>query len=127
MSELMTWKIILVDDEPDSLNLVAEMLVLNGAEVFRAPGGEQCLDLLDSMIPTVVVCDLAMPRPDGWDLLAAIRARPDISQIPVVAITAYYSEKVADEAHRAGFDAFCPKPIKAHDFLKLLKTLVALS
>jgi CheY-like chemotaxis protein len=125
MNELMQWKIVLVDDEPDSLNLVAEMLILNGAEVYRAPGGEQCLNLLESIMPTVVVCDLAMPRPDGWDVLAAIRARPNISRVPVVAITAYYSEKVADEARRAGFDAFCPKPIKANDFLRLLKSLVA--
>ena len=125
MSELNQWKIILMDDEPDSLNLVAEMLVLNGAQVFQAPGGEQCLDLLDTIMPTVVVCDLAMPRPDGWDVLAVIRARPDMSKIPVVAITAYYSEKVADEARRAGFDAFCPKPIKSSEFLRLLKNLIA--
>jgi CheY-like chemotaxis protein len=125
MSEPTQWKIVLVDDEPDSLNLIAEMLVLHGAEVYQAPGGEECLDLLESITPTVVVCDLAMPRPDGWDVLAVIRARPDISQIPVVAITAYYSEKVADEADRAGFDAFCPKPIKSGEFLRLLKTLVS--
>jgi CheY-like chemotaxis protein len=124
MSELTQWKIVLVDDEPDSLNLVAEMLVLNGAEVYQAPGGEEGLDLLERITPTVVVCDLAMPRPDGWDVLAVIRARPDISQVPVVAITAYYSEKVAAEAHRAGFDAFCPKPIKSGEFLHLLKDLV---
>jgi CheY-like chemotaxis protein len=124
MSELTQWKIVLVDDEPDSLNLIAEMLVLNGAEVYQAPGGEACLDLLERITPTVVVCDLAMPRPDGWDVLGVIRARPDISRVPVVAITAYYSEKVAAEAHRAGFDAFCPKPIKSGEFLNLLKDLV---
>jgi CheY-like chemotaxis protein len=123
MSELSQWKIVLVDDEPDSLNLIAEMLVLNGAEVYQASSGEECLDFLERITPTVVVCDLAMPRPDGWDVLAVIRAKPDISQIPVVAITAYYSEKVAREAERAGFNAFCPKPIKSGEFLRLLQTL----
>jgi CheY-like chemotaxis protein len=113
-----------VDDEPDSLNLVAEMLALNGAEVHQAPGGKQGLELLERIKPTIVVVDLAMPQPDGWDVLEAIRARPDICHVPVVAITAYYSVKVADQAYRAGFNAFCPKPLKSGDFLNLLKSLV---
>ncbi len=121
MTDLSQWTVVLVDDEPDSLNLVADVLTLNGAQVHRAVDGRQGLMLLHTVTPTLVVLDLAMPRPDGWDLLAAIRATPDLAGLPVVAITAYHSEKVAHEAYRAGFDAFSPKPIRADEFIRLLQ------
>lgn len=121
----MQWPIVLVDDEPDSLNLLSDMLMLNGADVYRAPSGEACLDLLREVTPRVVVVDLNMPRPDGWDVLAGIRAMAHGADVPVVAVTAYYSDKVEDEAYRAGFDAFVRKPVKSGKFLELLYDLGA--
>ncbi len=121
MSDMSNWKVILVDDEPDSLNLIHDILALNGAEVHRAAGGTQCLNLLATVTPTLVVLDLAMPKPDGWDLLKAIRSTPTTAQVPVVAVTAYYSDAVTQQAYQAGFNAFFPKPIKASGFLSKLK------
>ena len=121
MTDISSWKVILVDDEPDSLDLLHDILTLNGAEVYRAGGGEQCLALLSKVTPTVVILDLAMPRPDGWDLLKAIRATPKVAHVPVVAVTAYYSDAVTEQAYKAGFNAFFPKPIKANGFLTSLK------
>jgi two-component system, cell cycle response regulator DivK len=122
--EINDWVVILVDDEPDSLNLVHDILTLNGAEVHRASNGRQGLDELSRIIPTLIILDLAMPSPDGWEMLEEIRADPDIRRVPVVAITAYYSERVAERAFQAGFDAFFPKPIKASHFITKLKELV---
>jgi CheY-like chemotaxis protein len=125
MTDLSHWKIILVDDEPDSLNLLSELLTLHNAEVYRAPDGAACLALLAEMTPTVLVVDLNMPRPDGWDVLAKMRAMPSMAHVPVIAVTAYYSDAVEDEAYRAGFDAFVRKPVKTGPFLQLLRDLVA--
>jgi two-component system, chemotaxis family, CheB/CheR fusion protein len=121
MTDITRWKVILVDDEPDSLNLIHDILALNGAEVYRAAGGEQCLTLLSTVTPTLVVLDLAMPKPDGWDLLKVIRAAPTTAHLPVVAVTAYYSDAVTAHAYQAGFNAFFPKPIKVNGFLHKLK------
>ncbi len=123
MTDITRWKVILVDDEPDSLDLIHDILTLNGAEVYRAAGGEQCLSLLAEVAPTLVVLDLAMPKPDGWDLLREIRARPQTADVPVVAVTAYYSDSVVRQAHEAGFNAFFPKPIRSNVFLSKLKEL----
>lgn len=125
MTDLSQWTVVLVDDELDSLNLVADVLALQGAEVHQAVSGREGLMLLHTVTPTIIVLDLAMPRPDGWDVLAAIRTTPNLAAVPVVAITAYYSEKVAQEAYRAGFDAFSPKPIKAGDFVRLLQDVIS--
>lgn len=125
LDAIAEWTIILVDDEPDSLHLLADMLSLHGAEVYSASNGTSCLDLLKAIIPSAIVVDLNMPSPDGWDLLDAIRAQPRLAQVPVIAVTAYYSEKVEDEARRAGFDAFVRKPVKSGSLLALLHDLIA--
>ncbi len=124
MTDISEWVVVLVDDEPDSLNLIHDILTLNGAKVYQTISGAQCLDELKHITPTLFVLDLAMPRPDGWDLLAAFRENAATKHTPVVAVTAYYSEKVASQAYEAGFDAFFPKPIKASEFLAKLKVLI---
>jgi CheY-like chemotaxis protein len=70
------------------------------------------------------VLDLAMPKPDGWDLLRMVRETTATADIPVVAVTAYYSDKVAKQAREAGFSAFFPKPIKVNGFLNALKDVM---
>jgi CheY-like chemotaxis protein len=127
MHNIHEWKVVLVDDEPDSLNLIHDILALHGAEVYGAASGEEGLARLAASTPTLIVLDLAMPHPDGWDLLAEIRARPATAGVPVVAVTAFYSDQVAAQAHRAGFDAFFPKPIKTNGFLEKLQELVSAS
>jgi CheY-like chemotaxis protein len=125
MTELTHWRVILVDDEPDSLNLIHDILALNGAEVYRAASGEECLSLLKTVMPTLIVLDLAMPKPDGWDILKMVREAPATAGVPVVAVTAYYSNRVAEQAGQAGFNAFFPKPIKVSGFLNKLKEVTA--
>ncbi len=121
MTDVSLWKVILVDDEPDSLNLLHDILTFNGAQVYRAASGQQCLSLLETVVPTLMVLDLQMPKPDGWDLLKIIREAPATAAVPVVAVTAYYSNAVAEQARQAGFNAFFPKPIKVGVFLDRLK------
>jgi two-component system cell cycle response regulator DivK len=125
MHNINEWKVVLVDDEPDSLHLIHDILALHGAEVYEAASGEEGLARLAAVTPTLVVLDLAMPRPDGWDLLAEIRAHPAMAEVPVVAVTAYYSDQVAAQADLAGFNAFFSKPIKAGGFLEKLQELVS--
>lgn len=118
------WKVLLIDDEPDSLDLIYDMLTLHGIEVQRAASGTMGLALLETFTPTVIVVDLAMPDINGWELLARVRQRPDLADVPVVAITAYYSASVAEAARQAGFDAFLPKPIKSGELLRRLSEVI---
>lgn len=124
MTDITEWTVLLVDDEPDSLNLLHDILVLNGATAHRASSGSQCLRLLETLTPTLIIADLSMPKPDGWDILSAIRANPALAHVPVVAVTAYYSDKISQQAYQAGFDAFVSKPIRVGSFLETLKQLV---
>jgi CheY-like chemotaxis protein len=122
--DLSDWVVLMVDDEPDSLNLLSDIMEAQGATIFRAPGGSECLVLLEQIAPTLIILDLAMPSPDGWELLEAIRANPRQKQARVVAVTAFHSASVEQAALRAGFDAFIPKPLKVGTLIAQLKAVV---
>ena len=125
MADLSQWIVLLVDDEPDSLNLIHDMLTLYGAQVHRAVNGKEGMALLKTLVPTLIVADLSMPKPDGWDLISVIRTTPALATVPVVAITAYYSDKVLEEAAQVGFNAVIPKPIKLNSLLTKLQQVIS--
>jgi CheY-like chemotaxis protein len=125
MSDMSGWRVLLVDDEPDSLQLIHDLLAHQGIEVHQAAGGEECLRLLKTLTPTLIVMDLAMPKPDGWDMLSQIRANPATKDVPVIAITAYHSSSLAREVLAHGFTAYFPKPIKTTEFLNTLKEVAS--
>ena len=124
MTDLAPWNVILIDDEPDSLNLISDMLVLNGAQVHRAVSGMDGLALMREITPTLVIMDLSMPKPDGWEVLSQMRAMPGMANVPAVAITAYSSDNVIKRAGQAGFTALIPKPIKLNILLSKLHEIV---
>lgn len=118
------WQVLLVEDEYDSLQVVSKILTFYGVQVIVARHGGECIELLKGLTPTLIVTDLAMPMMDGWQTLAAIRANPRTRQIPVVAVTAYHSVDVAEEALNAGFDGYFAKPVNPRSFVQSLEQIV---
>jgi CheY-like chemotaxis protein len=119
------WQILVVEDEFDSVQLISKILGFYDIQVHVAHNGEDCLAMLEQFEPTLIVTDLAMPRMDGWQTLAALRANPHTRHIPVVAITAYDSVDVAEDALKAGFDAYFPKPVDPRSFVQSLAEIVS--
>lgn len=119
-----TWQVVVVEDEYDSVQLISKILGFYDIQVHVAHNGEDCLAMLEQFEPTLIVTDLAMPGMDGWQTLAALRANPHTRHIPVVAITAYDSVDVAEDALKAGFDAYFPKPVDPRSFVQSLADIV---
>ena len=119
------WQILIVEDEHDSSQMVADILRYHGIEVYQVGNGHECLAIIHKVEPTLVVMDLAMPKKDGWQTLHELRADAATSYIPVVAITAYHSASVAEDAIAAGFNAYFPKPIEPTSFVFELERIVA--
>ncbi|QPC81414.1 response regulator [Phototrophicus methaneseepsis] len=118
------WHVLLVEDEFDSLQMVTKILLHHGAEVRVARDGYECLIVLESYQPTLVIMDLAMPQMDGWETLSRIRARSDLAHLPVVAITAYHSVSVEQDAYDAGFDAYLSKPLETNNLIDQLMSVI---
>jgi CheY-like chemotaxis protein len=121
---MTTWHALVVEDEADSAEVVERILAFHQIQHATARSAEEALALLERNIPTLIIIDLALPGMDGWELLRAVRSNPATAHVPVAAVTAYHSTSVAQEAIRAGFDAYFPKPIEAVSFFQELERVV---
>lgn len=119
------WRVLVVEDQDDSIQVVSQILQHYGIEVHVARNGRECLEMLSEIRPTLIITDLAMPEMDGWQMLSALRSQPETADLVVVAITAYHSVNVAEDALAAGFNGYFAKPVGAASFVDDLVTLLS--
>ncbi len=124
LSDRSTWFVLIVEDEFDSQQLVSHVLKHNQIKFRIVNNGEECLEALAEVMPTVVIMDLAMPKMDGWETLVAIRTNAATAHLPVVAITAFHSDDVERGAVAAGFDAYVRKPINPVQLTRELERVI---
>jgi len=124
MLDASKWHILLVDDEFDSAKLITTILKYYGVEVDLVNNGVECLEALKTLGPILILLDLSLPEMDGWETLKHIRSNSKSAHIPVVALTAYHSASVAEDALRAGFNAYFSKPISTKTIIKKLAELI---
>jgi PAS domain S-box-containing protein len=110
-------RVLVVDDDPDSNDVVRTVLVSFGAEVRTAGSVAEALETVEGWVPDVVVSDIAMPGEDGYSLVARLRAREILGGIPAIALTAYSAPGDRDQALRAGFDAHVAKPVRTPELV----------
>ena len=86
----MSKKIMVVDDEPDILTTVGQMLEMSGYEVIRAANGNECIQKLNESPtnPDLIVLDIMMLEVSGWDVAAKLKENPKWNSIPIVFLTA---------------------------------------
>lgn len=107
-----TWRILIVDDEIDNLNLASDFLEFSGATTCKANDGQAGLDLIESFNPNIILLDLGMPRLDGWEMQRRLRARPELARVPIIALTALAMKQDAEKVRSAGFDGYVTKPFR---------------
>ena len=121
---LDAYKILLVDDEPNTREVTSAVLQSFGAEVAEAGSASEALTLLQGFEPDILVSDIAMPLEDGYYLIGKVRAlQSRLAQIPALALTAYAGERDILRAHQAGFDSHAAKPVDAHKLALAIATL----
>ena len=116
-SDPSTWRVLIVDDEPDNLRLASDLLEYNGATIAGAASGQQALDLIGDFKPTLILLDLAMPRLDGWEIHRQLRAKPEFDHVPIIALTALAMPADADKVRAASFDGYIIKPFRVRALL----------
>jgi CheY-like chemotaxis protein len=118
--------VLAVDDEPDALALVCEILEAAGARVTIARSAQGALEKLDGETPDVLVADLGMPRMDGFDLIERLRRHDNsrVREVPAAALTAFARSDDRVKALQAGFQIHLAKPI---DPAELVTTIASLA
>jgi CheY-like chemotaxis protein len=109
----MKFRVLVVDDNPVSCELVREVLQSSGIEVVEAGSGLEALDTIRGSPPDLVLLDLRMPSMDGFSVLREIRQDPRLHRLRVLAFTAHAMRGDREKALAAGFDGYITKPIQA--------------
>ena len=116
-------KILLADDDPDSLEGLRALLEAWGYEVEIARDGRAALERMPVVRPSAVITDVVMPRMSGLELLEAIRR--DRSAVPVIVMTAHGTVEARRHAAAMGAVAYLPKPIDTTHLRSILQRALA--
>jgi PAS domain S-box-containing protein len=116
-------RILLVDDEPDMLELISFVLKESGAEVQCAASLAEALAHLIPFKPDILLSDISMPGGNGYELVQQMRSLPE-GIIPAIAMTAYASATYEERSLQAGFDHHFTKPVEAEDLIAAILNLV---
>ncbi|HWA74421.1 MAG TPA: PAS domain S-box protein [Polyangiaceae bacterium] len=121
--------VLVVDDEPDALDIAAHILRERGAQVTTAGSAAQALDALDRTRADVIVSDIAMPEMDGFTFIRKLRAMPAPrgGRTPALALTAYARKEDAQRAFNAGYQMHASKPIDPSQLVTMVANLAGLS
>ena len=122
-------QILLVDDDPDTLQILTVSLSECKANVQTASSVAEALEMLQWFKPDVLVSDLAMPGEDGYSLISKVRALEANNgrQTPAVALTAYVRIEDRARALSAGFNMFVPKPLQPNELITAIASLAETS
>jgi len=119
------WSILVVEDEPDAREVMAEVLGQHEIATDVVGSAEEALSLLAERQYTAAVIDLALPGMDGLALIRKMRSNPQTADLPCVAVTAYHSSLVKKQALDAGCNAYMSKPVDNGYLLRELERVIS--
>lgn len=124
--DLSNIKILVVDDEADSLDFIAFVLKMYGAEVTKVASAWEALQIIVKSQPDVLVSDIGMPNMDGYELLRKLRTLPPETggQVPAIALSAFAAEYDQQQAIACGFQMHISKPVEPETLATSVAQLV---
>jgi PAS domain S-box-containing protein len=125
---LDTVRLLVVEDEADTLEFLRRLLTTHGATVLTARNAPEALSLVRSEKPDLLISDIGLPEMDGYDLIQRVRREPSPGRdIPAIALTAYARSEDRTRALRAGYQAHIAKPVEPNELLAMIASFVELT
>lgn len=121
---LLNETILIVDDDPDSLEVAETLLIFCGANVITAAGGQEGYEKAVLEQPPFIIADLSMPDVNGWEMLEMLKSDDRTQHIPVIALTAHALVGDREKAINAGFVNYLTKPINPLTFSQNMLKLI---
>src|SRR5262245_14945654 len=113
--EVVGAHVLVVDDDPQILRMLSEVLTKRGFGVDVARDGEEAYGRALQRPPDRLVTDVMMPKLDGWSLVRKLRLDPKLANLPVIFLTAVTTDDARVNAFRLGADDYVNKPFKFND------------
>src|SRR6187431_103563 len=117
-------KILLVDDEPDILEIVGYNLAQEGYQIVTAVNGKDAIEKARKEIPSLIIMDVMMPEMDGMEACEAIRKIPELNNVIITFLTARNEDYSQVAGFDAGADDYISKPIKPKLLVSKVKALL---
>jgi two-component system cell cycle response regulator DivK len=117
-------KILIVEDNALNIKLFCDLLAAHGHEPKAVTDSRQALDLAREFVPDLVITDIQLPHVNGLELIRMLRADQDLSQVPIMAVTAYSAAGDEERARNAGAQSYVSKPISVVKFVAQVDALL---
>ena len=117
----MNEKILVIEDAEEVRKLIQETLILHGYTVYTADDGDTGLEQALQLRPNLILCDVQMPRMDGYDVLKALRKNPTAATTPFVFLTGVADRDHFRQGMNLGADDFLPKPFMLDELVAMVK------
>jgi two-component system, OmpR family, response regulator len=119
-------RLLVVDDEPDSRELLTFIFEENGAEMIEAASAREALEVLERFKPDILISDINLPDEDGYSLMLKVRNLDAErgGKIPAIAVSGYAEEEDCIRSLSAGFHRHLSKPIDLNELTTVVATLV---
>src|ERR671925_896748 len=122
----MAARILVIEDNPANLDLMTYLLKAFEHTPLAARDGEEGLEIARQEEPDLIVCDVQLPKLDGYEVARWLKNHPRLRTIPLVAVTALAMVGDRDKVLAAGFDGYIAKPIAPRTFVKEVETYLNL-
>lgn len=124
MAEERTPLILVADDDEVVRELIVFRMEMSGYEVLQARDGEEAVRMAQERVPDLIVCDVMMPRMNGFETAAALRAKPETSQVPILLLTAKSMEADVARGFAAGATDYIKKPFSPQELSAKISALL---
>ena len=105
------YKVLIVDDIPENIQTLGEMITDFDLDVKIAEGGQEAIDIIDSYTPDIILLDLMMPRVNGWDVIEHVREKYSKNAMVIIVVSLLNNKDNIDECYELGVNDYINKPV----------------
>lgn len=105
------YKVLIVDDIPENIQTLGEMIKDFDLDVKNAEGGQEAIDIIDSCTPDIILLDLMMPRVNGWDVIDHVRKKYSKNEMVIIVVSLLNNKDNIDECYELGVNDYITKPV----------------
>lgn len=105
------YKVLIVDDIPENIQTLGEMIKDFDLDVKIAEGGQEAIDIIDSCTPDIILLDLMMPRVNGWDVIDNVRKKYSKNEMVIIVVSLLNNKDNIDECYELGVNDYITKPV----------------
>jgi len=118
------YTVLVVDDDTALVDIVSNLLQLEGYNVLKAYNGKAGLEMAKEHKPHVIILDIMMPEMDGYEVLEHLKEDVNTADIPVIMLTARTEDKAVIESWKKGADFYIPKPFEIDELLHVIELVI---